>query len=402
MMVHDAAYSGIRYNELLQNAEIHEVKGGGPVIRPWDDAAEAWSLGYIEHNYGMYSKDKHMAALRLLFKERGYNPIIDIVDHITWDGENRCEHFLRTWAKVDDTPYSREVSRLIFAGGIHRLYHPGVKFDDVPILIGTKQGEGKTSLIRFLAINDAWYGEINIMEGQPAIEQLRGKWVCEINELLALTKAKEQEAAKAYITRQVDSYRKPWDRNVSDLPRRCIMIGSTNRSDPLTDKTGNRRYYPVEVHSDGYEVFRREQEIRDYIMQCWAEAKTRMDRGEMPNYADQSLTEDYRAAQEAATQDDWRVGAIQAYLDKKIPGEAVCIREVAHRALSVNPDLPHDPTLAESKDIGMIIDKLPEWERSPTKRTCGSYGRQRCWVKKEMPVTFTPTEDEDDNDPLDF
>lgn len=401
-MAHDAAYSGIRYNELLQNAEIHEVKGGEPSIKPWDDAAEAWSLGYIEHNYGMYSKDKHMAALRLLFKERGYNPIIDIVDHITWDGENRCEHFLRTWAKVDDTPYSREVSRLIFAGGIHRLYHPGVKFDDVPILIGTKQGEGKTSLIRFLAINDAWYGEINIMEGQPAIEQLRGKWVCEINELLALTKAKEQEAAKAYITRQVDSYRKPWDRNVSDFPRRCIMIGSTNRSDPLTDKTGNRRYYPVEVHSNGYEVFSHEQEIRDYIMQCWAEAKVRMDRGEMPNYADQSLTEDYRAAQEAATQDDWRVGAIQAYLDKKIPGEAVCIREVAHRALSVNPDLPKDPTLAESKDIGMIIDKLPEWERSPTKRTCGSYGRQRCWVKKEIPVTFTPVEDEDDNDPLDF
>lgn len=401
-MAHDAAYSGIRYNELLQNAEIHEVKGGEPSVQPWSDAAEAWSLGYIEHNYGFYSKDKHMAALRLLFKERGYNPIIDIVDHITWDGENRCEHFLRTWAKVDDTPYSREVSRLIFAGGIHRLYHPGVKFDDVPILIGTKQGEGKTSLIRFLAINDSWYGEINIMEGQPAIEQLRGKWVCEINELLALTKAKEQEAAKAYITRQVDSYRKPWDRNVSDFPRRCIMIGSTNRSDPLTDKTGNRRYYPVEVHSNGYEVFSHEQEIRDYIMQCWAEAKARMDRGEMPNYADQSLTEDYRAAQEAATQDDWRVGAIQAYLEKKIPGEAVCIREVAHRALSVNPDLPKDPTLAESKDIGMIIDKLPEWERSPTKRTCGSYGRQRCWVKKEMPITFTPTEDEDDNDPLDF
>ena len=92
----------------LQNAEIHEVKGAEPSVQPWSDAAEAWSLGYIEHNYGIYSKDKHMAALRLLFKERGYNPIIDIVDHITWDGENRCEHFLRTWAKVDDTPYSRE------------------------------------------------------------------------------------------------------------------------------------------------------------------------------------------------------------------------------------------------------------------------------------------------------
>ena len=37
-------------------------------------------------------------------------------------------------------------------------------------------------------------------ELRQAIEQLRGKWICEISELLALTKNKEQEAAKAYIT----------------------------------------------------------------------------------------------------------------------------------------------------------------------------------------------------------
>ena len=80
--------------------------------------------------------------------------------------------------------------------GIHRLYAPGTKFDDVPILIGTKQGEGKSSLIRFLAIHDQYYGEVTLMDGQQAIEQLRGKWICEISELLALTKSKEQEAAK--------------------------------------------------------------------------------------------------------------------------------------------------------------------------------------------------------------
>ena len=385
IMRNDKTYSMIRYNELAGCAEIHRTVKGKLSIARWTDADEANSMMYIESKYGLYNKDKHSAALRILFEDRAYNPIIDIVDNIEWDGKERCRYFLREWAKVEDSPYTREVSRLIFAGGIHRLYAPGTKFDDVPILIGTKQGEGKSSLIRFLAINDKYYGEVNMMEGQQAIEQLRGKWICEISELLALTKAKEQEAAKAYITRQVDSYRKPWDKNVSDLPRRCIMIGTTNSDAPLTDKTGNRRYYPVEVHCDGYDLFDHEQDCRDYIMQCWAEARELYHRGEMPNFADRKLTAMYREAQENATQDDWRSGAIQAFLDRKLPGELTCVREVCHRALSPNPDFPKEPTLVESKDIGAIITRLPNWEKVGNKRM-SLYGVQRCWQKVGEPA----------------
>ena len=396
IMENDSTYSAVRYNEMMGCAEIHH-KGE---ITKWTDADEARSMMYIESKYGLYSKDKHAAALCLLFEERSYNPIIDIVDDIAWDGKERCRFFLRDWARVEDTAYTREVSRLIFAGGIHRLYAPGTKFDDVPILIGTKQGEGKSSLIRWLAINDAYYGEVNLMEGQQAIEQLRGKWICEISELLALTKSKEQEAAKAYITRQVDSYRKPWDKNVSDLPRRCIMIGTTNSDTPLTDKTGNRRYYPVEVHCNGYDLFDHEQEIRDYILQCWGEARELYRKGKMPNFADRKLTDQYREAQENATQDDWRVGAILAFLDRKKAGELTCVREVCHRALSPNPDFPREPSLVESKDIGAIITRLPGWEKAGLKYI-GSYGRQRCWMKSSgAPVAKAEApfweDDEDD------
>lgn len=380
IMENDRMYQNIHYNEMLGCAEIH-----GKEVERWTDADEAQSMRYIEEAFGLYSKDKHAAALRILFNERKYNPLRDMVDNIKWDGTERCAFFLRDWAKVDDEPYTREVSRLIFAGGIHRLYAPGTKFDDVPILIGIKQGEGKSSLIRFLAINDQYYGEVNLMEGQQAIEQLRGKWICEISELLALTKSKEQEAAKAYITRQVDSYRKPWDKNVSDLPRRCIMIGTTNSDSPLTDKTGNRRYYPVTVHCNGYDLFDHEQECRDYIIQCWAEAREKFRKGKMPNYADRKLTGEYRKAQENATQDDWRVGAIAAFLDQKLPGELTCVREVCHRALSPNPDFPKEPSLVESKDIGAIITRLPDWEKVGVKRIA-NYGQQRCWQKAGVPA----------------
>ena len=388
IMENDRRYAGVKYNEVRGKAEIHSVADGAPVVEPWSDADEAHSMNYIESAFGLYSKDKHSAALRILFQDRTYNPIQEIVDGIKWDGEPRCRSFLSKWGKAADSPYTREVSRLIFAGGIHRLYHPGCKFEDVPILMGD-QGCGKSTLIRYLAINDDYFGELKVMEGQQAIEDLSGKWIMEIPEMSAFTKAKDQEAIKAFVSRQRDSYRKPYDRNTTELYRRCTFIASSNDRSPLVDKTGNRRWYPVELKSSGYEIFDREQEIRDYILQCWAEAREKLNTKEMQPFADRALLNYYQEAQENAMQDDWRVGAIKLFLDRKIPGELTCVREVCHRALSPNPDFPKEPSLIESKDIGKILDRLKDWERVGVRR-CGVYGSQNAWKKLGDPDAIKP------------
>ena len=89
-------------------------------------------------------------------------------------------------------------------------------------------------------------------------------------------------------------------------------------------------------------------------------------------------------------QDDWRVGAIKAYLDTKNPGELTCVRELFHRALSPNPDFPKEPTLIESKDVGKILNGLPDWERVTGSRNVGSYGNQRCWRKLGEQIIEAP------------
>lgn len=393
IMLHDRRYSDIRFNVVANNAEVQEPDpDGAPTLRRWCDADEAGSRAYIEKVYGLYARDKHQDALRLLFRKREYNPIKNLVESIRWDGEERCEAFLRRWADAEDTPYTREVSRLIFAGGINRLYMPGCKFDDVPILIGTHQGEGKSSLIRWLAMHDSFYGEVNRFDGQEAIEQLSGKWICEISELLALTRTKEVEASKAYITRTVDQYRMPYDRNVTELPRRCIFIGTTNNATPLKDMTGNRRFYPVKVNRVGYDLFDHEAECREYIMQCWAEALVKYRRGEMKNYARRDLVEDYRAAQEDAMMDDWRVGAIETYLADKAIGDFVCVRELCQKALSKD-GLGHDPSIVESKDIGLIMQKMSDWEKTGL-HNYSEFGRQRSWVKTKESLQEIDTQEE--------
>jgi len=378
-------YANVRFNVLANYAERHivTVKNGkeAVTIRRWTDADEALSKEYIEQEFGIYSDKKHYDALRILFQERSYNPVLEILQNLPpWDGVDRCECFLTKWALADDTPYVHECSRLIFAGGIWRMMLPGCKMDDVVVLIG-KQGGGKSSLIRFLALHDDYFGEIKTVEGDKATEQLAGKWICEIPELAAFTKAREVEAVKAFITRQKDSYRKPYDRNVDDRPRRCIFVGSTNNPNFLVDLTGNRRFYPVQTRSVGYELFKRENECRDYIAQCWAEALVKYNEGRMPNYANEALVEEYRRAQENATQDDWRIGAIESYLDDKAVNDFVCVKELMECVLSPDKDHPLNPTPRDSKDIGIIMSRMDGWEKTDLRRYTAKYGRQRGWIK---------------------
>ena len=370
-------YDGIRYNVLRNCAEIH--KNG--TIERWSDADESASKEFIESRFGIFSESKHTDALRMLFREREYNPIQDIIDGIEWDGINRCEHFLTTWAKAEDSQYTREVSRLIFAGGINRLYNPGCKFDDMAVLIGTKQGEGKSTLVRWLAVNDQYFTDnITEMDGQRSIEQLQGAWICEVAELLALTKQKDQEAAKSYITRQVDSYRRPYDRNQVDLPRRCIFVGTTNNRQFLRDKTGNRRYYPVVVHSNGYWLYEHEQECRDYILQCWAEARERLKAGDMPHYANKELAEVFKAEQDNATEDDWRVGVIGEYLDTIKPGGYVCVKQIVDEAL-YGGESAKVLSPKEAHEIAIIVGKHEDFEIVGRVRL-PIYGQQRCWRRR--------------------
>lgn len=380
-MTREKEYQGIRFNLMTNCAEIHEVDAAGKIsITPWDDAAEAKSLNFFEREYNLYSPAKHDAALRIFFDLQRYNPLLDLVESLEWDGVNRCENFLRAWAKVEDTPYTREVSRLIFAGGINRLYSPGCKFDDVPVLVGTRQGEGKSSLVKWLALNDQYSAITKNMSGdQKSIEAIQGAWIVEISELAAF-KTTDTESLKAFCTKTSDKYRLPYDKTVSTFPRRCIFIGTTNNRQFLSDKTGNRRFYPVEVHSDGYALFNHEAEVRDYIAQCWAEARERFKAGNMPPVADPALIDVYREKQAEAMEDDWRVGVIEQYLNTKGAGDRVCVKELFDHALY--QDEHRQPTFRDSREVGEILDRLPGWTRLPKVAKTGEYGAQRCWQKE--------------------
>ena len=362
------------YNELSNAPEC--ISSGE--IRRWKDEDDSWLRGYIEQNYCIYSPKKLDDALRVRFNQRRYHPVREKIQSITWDGKPRIKRFLIEWLKVDDCPYSEEVSRLIFAGGIHRAFNPGCKFEDMAVLIGKKQGEGKSTIIRWLAMDDKFFREVNEIDGQRGVEAVEGGWICEVSELLALKRTKEVEAAKSYFSRQTDTYRKPYDKRVTENPRQCIFIGTTNTAEFLTDKTGNRRYYPVECNSSGRDLFEHKAEIQEYIEQCWAEAYALYQKGELPPVLDKSILPEAQYRQECALEDDYRAGMIKAYLDDKAEGESVCIIELWQEALGES----FKPTRKDSNELALIMQSAPGWIKMPSVQRTSRWGVQRCWVKQ--------------------
>lgn len=361
------------YNELSNTPE--RLENGIP--RRWTDEDDSWLRGYIEQKYHLYSPQKLDDALRIRFSQKRYHPVRDKILSLNWDGKPRIKRLLIDWMKADDCQYSEEVSRLIFAGGIHRVFNPGCKFEDMAVLIGKKQGEGKSTFVRWLAMEDRFFREVNEIDGQRGIEAVEGAWICEVSELLALKRTKEVEAAKSYFSRQVDTYRKPFDRRITENPRQCIFIGTTNTAEFLTDKTGNRRYYPVVCNNSGRDLFDRKEELKAYIEQCWAEAYQLFLQDKLPPVLDKSLIEEVQYHQESALEDDYRIGMITQYLNDKQDGEYTCIIELWERALGETVK----PTRKDSNEISLIMQNLPGWVKLGSPKRTSRWGVQRCWVK---------------------
>ncbi len=374
----------IRYNVMRDRAEVFASATG--TWRAWNDGDDSRLRLFFQQRYGISHRNNLDDAFRILLDTNRVNPLTDLLLSLEWDGVSRIDRFLVDTVACDDTPYNHEVSRLIFAQGVARAFDPGCKCDDMPVLVGS-QGSGKSTLVRWLNMDDSFFKEVKTISGKEGIEAISGVWIGEVAELMAMTRVKESEAVKAFITSQEDSYRAPYDRHTKTIPRRCIFIGTTNNALFLNDKTGNRRFYPVECHSTGYDLFDRADEIHLLIKQCWAEAVHKYLAGELKPFADRSLIYDIRAAQESAMEDDWRAGMISEYLEKKNVGDKVCVIEIWYYAL--NMDEKTRPDRKDSIEISQIISSIPGWVRQKNAAR-SKWGFQKHFVKVENVLPEKP------------
>jgi putative DNA primase/helicase len=120
------------------------------------------------------------AASRIAHCKR-HHPIKEFFDNLPrWDGTLRLDAFPETYlgtpAVEEKVPYIRAVFPCWMISAVARTMDPGCKVDHMLLLLG-KQGIGKSTLAKTLAVNDAWFADEigKIGWGKDAAETLKGK-----------------------------------------------------------------------------------------------------------------------------------------------------------------------------------------------------------------------------------
>ena len=281
----------------------------------WKDSDDSFLRGYLERVYKIQGKDKIRDAIHMAMIRNSFHPVREYLSGLVWDGIPRAEQLLVNYMGAEDSVYVRCVTKTWLTAAVARIFVPGIKFDNVLMLIGP-QGLGKSTLGSKLG--RAWFSEsFTNVQGKESYEQLRGAWIIEMGEM-GYMKRGEMEVIKHFISKKEDTYRAAFAENIGSFKRQCVFYGTTNDEDILRDKTGNRRFWTVGASmASGRAVFN---DLTDEIVsQVWAEVTAFWKSGKAILYLPLELQGDIEKVHEGYMEDDPSVGLIEEYLSTPIP-----------------------------------------------------------------------------------
>lgn len=324
IMMNDPALKGVAALNLLRGGPVMlrrapwddrkgEIPEGG---EPWRDSDNAGIRYYMETKWGLVGKDKIQDALDLVREKNAFDPVRDYLTGLVWDGVERLDTLFIRWMGAEDNRYTRAVTRKWMCGAVARAMRPGCKFDNMLVLVG-EQGTGKSNFGTI--ISKGWFtnslGTMN--NNKDSYERLFGVWIVEVAEL-ASTKKAEIEDVKNFVTKTEDSFRKAYGHEQGTYKRRCVFYGNTNDHEFLRDRTGNRRFWPIEVQNvDRGQLIG----LEENTDQIWAEAVVRWREGETLWLDDAELYELARQVQaEHTVVDEWQ-DDIVGYLETLLPDD---------------------------------------------------------------------------------
>ncbi|WP_309479099.1 virulence-associated E family protein [Brevibacillus agri] len=369
--------------------------------RQWTDVDDAGLRHYLERTYGITGKERIFDAVALCAHKHTINDVRDWLTSLQWDGVKRLDTLLIDYLGAKDSVYTRAVSRKAIVAAVARAMTPGCKYDYMPILAGP-QGLGKSTFLRLLGRR--WYSDsLQTFEGKEASEMIQGVWINEIGELTGMSKS-EANAVKQFLSRTEDIYREPFGRRTSNYPRRCVFFGTTNDSEFLKDRTGNRRFWPVDVglQPPTKSVFT---QLEDEVPQIYAEAFVYWQLGE-PLYLSGQAEVEAQEQQESHRESSAKEGVIREFVERRVPvgwekrslserrmywagdfargdvetveRDRICAAEIWCECLG--GDLKYMKR-SDALEINGILSMIPGWKRHTATARFGCYGPQKGFIK---------------------
>ena len=389
----------LKLNELSMLPEIQGVDWRQYSERMVDDDYNRIFL-ILNKYYNQHSFNNAYMAINTAAFDNPYHPIRELLNGLQWDGQEHCSNLFPRFLGAEKSDYVTEITKLLFLGAIARVFQPGVKFDIAVVLVDNKQGSGKSSMVRFMALRDEWFSDTLPEPGSPKMQEyLTGKWIIELGEMQALLRAKYVEDIKAMLSRQKEVYRVPYSKTPIDYYRQNIFIGTTNEISFLPrDQSGNRRFIPIRCHGDQAEShpLDNEEVTRKEIEQCYAEMMQlyKALKGDSHILKPSMLiTGSLVSSAEGFEAIDEERDQIYGFLDDKKP-ETVCIEFLYREA--IYQYLPHDEYLKINRSdrlkVAQIMDNHPDYIRAGKRRfkfvpsfSGGNeqdLGPQRVWIRK--------------------
>ena len=371
----------------------------------WEDRDESGIRWYMQTRWKFKSENDLRNALELAFHANEYHPVREYLQSLKWDGVERLDTMFIDMMGAEDNAYVRSATRKWMCGAVARVMRPGCKFDQAIVLNSRQQGIGKSTFSQILS--RGWYSDSAVnMNDKEGYAVLHGNWIIELAEL-ASTKRSDVETVKTFLSKREDTYRPAYARRVSTFPRQCVFFGTTNETEYLKDRTGNRRFWAIDV-----DRVMDQDRLESVADQLWAEAYVRWQQGERLWITDETVLAQWQETVDQHTVQDDLEGQLLAFLDTPLPSPGAWSRmSPEERRDWINEDLPgrepgteprmsicipeiktemlkEDRTKGGSNDLltrrlANIMNNLPGWYKMKQKHRVKGYGVQWVYRRKQ-------------------
>ena len=248
----DAYKINVKYNVIsreiefdVNNKDLKYIENSAENAR-LEEIRSLFTLQRYKVNY-----DTLNMQLNAIADRNSYNPVTDYLKKVeeNWDGTDKLKELYET-VEVD-SKFSNELKELYIRkwllNCVRQAHNSSGRYGAYGVLVFQgKQNLGKTRWIKQIIPSPNWLkGESNInIESKDSLMENTKYWIVELGELDASMK-NEQSKMKAFITREMDEFRKPYAKLSERYPRYTTFYASVNPKQFLKDETGNRRYWVI-------------------------------------------------------------------------------------------------------------------------------------------------------------
>jgi Virulence-associated protein E len=343
----------LEYNLLTQDVELD----GESLRRHQNETLDVVNrtLVLCEKEYQVkFQKDKAFKNhLMDALSRNTYHPVekylkdLDLTNQVSID--NLAERYLGNKDKLANILLKKTL-----IAAVARVLKPGCAVHAILILYSPQQGIGKSSFLRTLAKNPAWFNDTvpEIKLNKDFYSKLHQYWFTEIGEIDTKFRRIKQEEIKDFITSSTDAFRPAYTATMLKCDRRFVLTGTANNGSFLTDQTGSRRYWIVPVNGK-IDISCLEKEVD----QIWAAAVNAYNNGEQWHLNEEEAKMLEKSNASFTYESPWHQ-TIKRYLDRHKIDEYILPENIAAiPALDISKREINKPNSKALKEIRNLLQQ---------------------------------------------